>query len=148
MCYDRRTKNFMLIFRLRKHNSFLSLQDLMTGPLFFKRTVPLIWKICVSNCPIGSFFSNLYTCLSLYPPFSVEYLISFPNIHSAVHTYLNYPTLHISRYPRGNLALLLVGGEPFFIQWESSFTGPSNWQSTIFKERFFDSFSTIFLVWS
>jgi hypothetical protein len=148
VCYDRRTKNFMLIFRLRKHNSFLSLQDLMTGPLFFKRTVPLIWKICVSNCPIGSFFSNLYTCLSLYPPFSVEYLISFPNIHSAVHTYLNYPTLHISRYPRGNLALLLVGGEPFFIQWESSFTGPSNWQSTIFKERFFDSFSTIFLVWS
>ncbi len=85
--------------------------------------VPLILKFCVPNCPIDSFFSNLYTCLSLYPPVSVEYLISFPNIHSAVHTYLNYPTLHISRYPRGNLALLLVGGEPYFIQWDQALLG-------------------------
>ncbi len=145
VCSARRTKNFMLIFRLSKHNSFLFLQDLVTGSLFFKKNSPFNKKVlCVELPHRFLFFSNLYTCLSLYPPFSVEYLISFPNIHSAVHTYLNYPTLHISRYPRGNSALLLVGGEPFFIQWETSFTGPSNWLSTIFKERFFDSFSTIF----
>jgi hypothetical protein len=115
----------MLIFRLSKHNSFLALQDLVTGPLFFKRTCPFSKKVLCVELPHRFFFSLIFipACLSIPLSLLNTYLISFPNIHSAVHTYLNYPTLHISRYPRGNLALLLVGGEPFFIQWDQALLG-------------------------